>query len=244
MSLRLDKAFVLAAGLGTRMKPLTDRLPKPMVALAGRPLLDHVLERIAAAGIGEAVVNVHYLADAIELHLRHRRHPQIVISDERDRLLDTGGGVAKAMPLLGAKPFLIHNSDSVWIEVGASNLRHLAETMDEQRMDALLLLADRATSLGYSGRGDFHLEADGRLRRVAKGEMADLVFAGVSIATARLMRDVPDGPFSLNRVWDRAMAEGRLFGVRLTGTWMHVGDPAALAAAEALIARDAGETTP
>jgi N-acetyl-alpha-D-muramate 1-phosphate uridylyltransferase len=244
MSIRLDKAFVLAAGLGTRMRPLTQHRPKPLVVVAGRPLLDHVLERIAAAGIADVVVNVHYLADAIELHLRDRHHPRIAISDERDRLLDTGGGVAKAMPLLGAAPFLIHNSDSIWIEDAVPNLQRLADAMDERNMDALLLLADRTTSLGYDGRGDFHLEADGRLRRVAKGEAADFVFAGVSIAIPRLMRDVPSGPFSLNRVWDRAMAEGRLFGIRLTGTWMHVGDPAALAAAEELIERHTGETTP
>jgi N-acetyl-alpha-D-muramate 1-phosphate uridylyltransferase len=244
MSIRLDKAFVLAAGLGTRMRPLTEHRPKPLVAVAGRPLLDHVLDRIAAAGIGEAVINVHYLADAIALHLRDRHRPRIAISDERDLLLDTGGGVAKAMPLLGAAPFLIHNSDSIWIEGATPNLQRLADAMDEGTMDALLLLAERATSRGYDGRGDFHLEADGRLRRVAKGETADLVFAGVSIGTSRLMRDAPSGPFSLNRVWDRAIAEGRLFGIRLTGTWMHVGDPVALAAAQELIERHTGETTP
>lgn len=237
MSIRLQKAFVLAAGLGTRMRPLTDRLPKPLVALAGRPLLDHVLDRIAQAGIPEAVVNVHYRADDIELHLQDRQRPRITISDERDRLMDTGGGIAKALPLLGDLPFLVHNSDSVWIETGRSNLQTLAEAMDEHRMDALLLLAERAASLGYHGRGDFHVETNGRLRRVEPGQTAEHVYAGVSIATPRLMRDVPDGPFSLNRLWDRALGEGRLFGVRLVGTWMHVGDPTALADAEARMAR-------
>lgn len=237
MSIRLERAFVLAAGLGTRMRPLSDRVPKPLVALAGRTLLDHVLDRIAQADIPEAVVNVHYRADDIELHLRDRQRPHVTISDERDRLMDTGGGIAKALPLLGDKPFLVHNSDSVWIETGRSNLRMLAEAMDEQRMDALLLLAERAASLGYHGRGDFHLEADGRLRRVEPGESAGHVYAGVSIATARLVRDVPDGSFSLNRLWDRALGEGRLFGIGLVGTWMHVGDPTALADAEARMAR-------
>jgi len=239
MSVSLDKAFVLAAGLGTRMRPLTDTRPKPLVPLDGRPLLDHVLDRIEAAGIGEAVVNVHYLADQIERHLRDRKRPRIIVSDERDVLLETGGGVAKALPLLGDTPFLIHNSDSVWIETQASNLAALAAAFDESRMDGLLLLADCATSLGYDGRGDFHLDREGRLRRVAKNETAGFVFAGVSIATPRLMRDAPAGAFSLNRVWDRALAEQRLFGLRLDGLWMHVGDPVALSAAEALIARHA-----
>lgn len=241
MSISLEKAFVLAAGLGTRMRPLTDRLPKPLVTLAGRSLLDHALDRIVAAGITEAVVNVHYLADLIEAHLRQRHQPRIAISDERDALLETGGGVAKVLPLLGTRPFLVHNSDSVWVEGATNNLGALAAAFDESRMDGLLLLADRETSLGYDGRGDFHLECDGRLRRVAKGETARFVFAGVSIATPRLMRDAPAGAFSLNRVWDRALAEQRLYGIALDGTWMHVGDPSALAAAEALLAKTAGE---
>ncbi len=241
MSIRLDKAFVLAAGLGTRMRPLTDRLPKPLVPVAGRALLDHVLDRIAALGIGEAVVNVHYFADQIELHLGERRSPRIAISDERTELLDTGGGIMRALPLLGSRPFLVHNSDSIWIERGVSNLARLAASFDETRMDALLLLADSETSLGYQGRGDFHLDPEGRLRRVAKGEIAAHVFAGASIASPRLLREAPSGPFSLNRLWDRALAEGRLFGIRLDGTWMHVGDPEALAAAENLL-RDQAHT--
>lgn len=240
MSIKLDKAFVLAAGLGTRMRPLTERLPKPLVELAGRPILDHVLDRIASAGISEAVVNVHYLADQIERHLHRRNAPRIVISDERGELLDTGGGTLKAMTHLGDRPFLVHNSDSVWIESGTANLVRLAAAFDEGRMDGLLLLADRATCLGYDGPGDFDLEPDGRLRRIRKGETAEFVFAGVSIATRRLMRGTPQGAFSLNRVWDRALAEERLHGLRLAGTWMHVGDPAALAAAEARLARGAG----
>ena len=240
MSIRLDKAFVLAAGLGTRMRPLTDILPKPLVRLAGRPLLDHALDRIAAAGIREAVVNVHYLADQIELHLRGRMAPRIVVSDERAELLDTGGGVARALPLLGSGPFLVHNSDTVWIERGVPNLARLAEAFDGARMDGLLLLADRATSLGYDGCGDFLLGPDGRLTRVPRGGTAPYVFAGASIAAPRIMREVPRGPFSLNRVWDRALGEGRLYGLPLDGIWMHVGDPAALAAAEARLAAEAG----
>lgn len=239
MSIRLDKAFVLAAGLGTRMRPLTESLPKPLVRLGGRPLLDHVLDRIAAAGIGEAIVNVHYLADLIELHVRSRQAPRIAISDERAELLDTGGGVVNTLPLLGQRPFLVHNSDTLWIEHGVANLERLADAFDEARMDALLLLAERQSSLGYHGNGDFHLGGDSRLRRVAKGEFANHVFAGVSIATRRLLRDAPAGPFSLNRLWDRAMAEQRLFGLPLAGTWMHVGDPVSLAEAEARLRSEA-----
>lgn len=240
-SVGVASAFVLAAGLGTRMRPLTDHVPKPLVPLAGRPLLDHVLDRIADAGIGDVVVNVHYKAEQIEAHLASRaeRTPnsRISISDERALLLDTGGGALQALPLLGDAPFLVANSDTVWLERKVSNVRVLIGAFDPERMDALLLLADRATSLGYAGNGDFDLRADGQLARPTKGETVPHVFAGVSIATPRLLREMPPAqPFSLNRVWDRAMAERRLFGLRLQGTWMHVGDPRALADAERLIA--------
>jgi MurNAc alpha-1-phosphate uridylyltransferase len=221
------------------MRPLTDRMPKPLVPLGGRALIDHVLDRVAAAGIGEAIVNVHYRADQIELHLRERDVPRITISDERAELLDTGGGIARALQLLGPGPFLVHNSDTVWIERGVRNLERLAAAFDEAHMDALLLLADRRSSLGYHGNGDFHLEPDGRLARVVRGETAPHVFAGASIAAPRLLRDAPTGPFSLNRLWDRALAEGRLYGLPLKGTWMHVGDPDALAAAEARLRSEA-----
>ena len=222
------------------MRPLTDRLPKPLVAIAGRALLDRVLDRIADAGIATAVVNVHYRADQIERRLAGRSLPAIRISDERGELLETGGGVRKALPLLGREAFLVHNSDTIWLECGTSNLGRLLDHWDGARMDALLLLADRAGSLGYDGNGDFTLRDDGRVARVVKGETAPFVFAGASIAHPRLLRETPAGPFSLNRVWDRALAEGRLFGLQLHGTWMHVGDPQALAAAERLIA-DAGQ---
>lgn len=231
-----ETAFVLAAGLGTRMRPLTDRLPKPLVPVAGRALIDHVLDRIAHAGVRRAVVNVHYMAEAIEAHLAARTAPRIVISDERGQLLETGGGVRKALPLIGAAPFLIHNSDSIWHEHGVQNLTRLFAAFEVTRMDTLLLLADRATSLGYAGRGDFHLAADGRLARPAAGETAPYVFTGVSMAAPRLLRETPEGAFSLNRVWDRAMAEGRVYGLVLDGIWMHVGDPAAVAAAERCLA--------
>lgn len=229
-------AFVLAAGLGKRMRPLTDDRPKPMVALAGRPLIDHVLDRLADAGITRAVVNVHYLADVLLAHLRSRTQPAIAISDERGELLETGGGVVKALPLLGVEPFLIHNSDTVWLERGVSNIGRLIDAWRPGAMDGLLLLADRHRSIGYDGAGDFHLAADGRIVRRRKGEEAPYVFAGVSVAHPRLMSGAPAGAFSLNVPWDRAIEAGRLHGVLLDGLWMHVGTPEALAEAEQRIA--------
>lgn len=232
---RPTHAFVLAAGKGERMRPLTDTLPKPLVRLAGKPLIDHVLDRLAAAGIGHAVVNVHYLADQIERHLANRTEPKIVISDERDALLDTGGGTVRALPLLGTRPFLIHNSDSVWIEGFGSNIERLLEFWDETKMDSLMLVAPMATSIGYSGLGDFAMDADARLTRQQGTQLAPFVFAGVSIAHPGLFADAPDGTFSLNRVWDRARASGRLYGLRLDGQWMHVGTPDAVIEAETAI---------
>jgi MurNAc alpha-1-phosphate uridylyltransferase len=229
----ITKAMVLAAGLGTRMRHLSETTPKPLVRLAGRALIDHCLDRLAAAGISEAVVNVHYMADALEAHLDGRTRPRIRISDERTLLLDTGGGVKRALPHFGASPFIIHNSDSIWLENGWSNLAALIGAWDDAHMDALLLLAPRETSLGYAGRGDFHLGEDGRLRRRTGNETAAFVFAGVSIAHPRLFEGVRDDTFSLNRVWDTALADGRAYGCRHRGLWMHVGTPEALAEAEA-----------
>lgn len=228
-------AMVLAAGLGTRMRPLTELVPKPMVRLGQRPLIDHVLDRIAAAGIAQAVVNVHHHADQIISHLRNRERPHILISDERARLLDTGGGVRKALPKLGPKPFLIHNSDSIWIEGVQPNLVRLARSFDAERMDCLLLLALGSASIGYEGRGDFVMSSDGLLRRRPERELAPFVFTGVSIAHPRLFENAPEGPFSLNLLWDRAIGQRRLYGIRLDGTWMHAGTPAALAEAEQLL---------
>ncbi len=225
--------MVLAAGLGTRMRPLTDTRPKPLVALAGRALLDHALDRIHDAGISRAVVNVHYRADQIEAHLAGRRQPAITISDERDALLETGGGLVRARALLEPGPVLVHNSDTVWIEGTRSALGDLIAAWDAARMDCLLLLARRKTSIGYDGRGDFELAPDGRIaRRTSDGE-PPYVFAGVSIMSLALLDGAPHGPFSLNRPWDHAIGDGRAFGIVLDGTWMHVGDPAALALAEA-----------
>jgi len=231
-----DTAMVLAAGLGTRMRALSGNLPKPLVPVAGRALIDHVLDRLAAAGVRRAVVNVHYLADQLVAHLAPRTAPVVAISDERDRLLDSGGGVLKALPQLGTEPFLIHNCDSIWTEGPVSNLARLAACWDDHSMDCLLLLAPADGSLGYQGRGDFACDASGRLKRPLPQERVPFAFAGVSIAHPRLFDGAPDGPFSLNRPWNLAIARRRAFGVVLEGRWMHVGDPSGVAAAEIWIA--------
>jgi MurNAc alpha-1-phosphate uridylyltransferase len=228
-------AMVLAAGLGERMRPLTDKLPKPLVPVAGKPLLDHVLDRLADQGVERAVVNVHYLADLIENHLAPRKKPQIVISDERAKLLNTGGGVVKALPKLGAEPFFHINSDTIWIDGVRPNLERLAESFDPGTMDALLLLAASNDSIGYAGRGDFVMATDGRLKRRPEREMAPFVYAGAALLRPELFKDAPDGAFSLTALFDRAAEAGRLHGLRLEGVWMHVGTPGAIAEAEAAI---------
>ena len=229
-------AMVLAAGRGERMRPLTERIPKPLVPVAGRPLIDHVLDRLADADVERAVVNVHYLADLIERHLTQRAQPKITISDERALLLDTGGGVVKALAALGAEPFFHLNSDTIWIDGPKPNLKRLAEAFDPAEMDAMLLLAPVATSIGYSGRGDFAMEPGGRLQRRGAQENAPFVYAGAAILSPKLFAHAPSGPFSLTLLFDRAIAAGRLYGLPIDGTWMHVGTPDAIAQAEAAIA--------
>jgi MurNAc alpha-1-phosphate uridylyltransferase len=228
----IDTAMILGAGLGTRMRPLTDLVPKPLVRLGGRALVDHALDRLGAAGITRVVVNVHYLADQLEAHLKGRASPKILISDERGKLLDTGGGVVNALPLIGDKPFVIHNSDTAWIEGLGGAISRLIAAFDPDRMDSLMLVALAATSIGYDGHGDFDMSADGLLTRRQERKEAPFVFTGVSIAHPRLFQDAPKGAFSLNKLWDRAIRERRLYGVRLDGVWMHVGTPEALAEAE------------
>lgn len=240
MTDRITTAFVPAAGLGTRMRPLTDTMPKPLVTLAGKPLIDHVLDRLAAAGITRAVVNVHHHADLLEAHLKKRSAPRIIVSDERDALLDTGGGVQHALPLLGAAPFVIHNSDSVWIEGVGCNLTRLLAGWDGRKMDSLMLVTAAGGSLGYDGPGDFDMDPNGLLSRRAESRIAPFAFTGVSIAHPRMFAGEAPGRFSLNRLWDKAIAKGRLFGIRLEGLWMHVGTPEAVTDAEQRLRRDAG----
>jgi N-acetyl-alpha-D-muramate 1-phosphate uridylyltransferase len=237
---RAATAMVLAAGLGERMRPLTLRMPKPLVPIAGRPLIDHVLGRLAAAGVETAVVNVHYLPEQLEAHLANRRGqpPKTVVSDERGVLLDTGGGTKRALPLLGGGPFFIHNADSVWSEGASPALSRMLKKWNPATMDCLLLLAPAATSIGYAARGDFSMTGDGRLTRRGPDEVVPFAFAGVSLCDESLFKDAPDGRFSLNTLWDRSLAKGRLYGIRLDGCWMHVGTPEALAEAEAAFERE------
>jgi MurNAc alpha-1-phosphate uridylyltransferase len=214
------------------MRPLTLTRPKPLIEVRSRTLIDRVLDRLAEAGVTRAVVNIHYLGDQIAAHLASREVPRIAISDERDRLLDTGGGVLKALPLIGPGPFMVHNSDTIWHERGTSNLRRLAKAWDCERMDLLMLLAEREASIGYSGNGDFVLGEGGRIHRRPAGSVVPHIFAGVSIMSPRLLVGAPEGPFSLNIAWDTAITAGRAYGLELEATWMHVGDPAALTEAE------------
>jgi N-acetyl-alpha-D-muramate 1-phosphate uridylyltransferase len=229
-------AMVLAAGLGLRMRPLTLATPKPLIRFAGKTLLDHGLDRLAASGVETAVVNVHYLPEQIEAHLAARQasglRPATLVSDERDAVLDTGGGVKRALGLLGPGPFFIHNSDTVWRENGLPALSEMLSRWTPEAMDALLLLAPREGSLGYRGQGDFRLLDDGRLLRRAPDGPAPYVFAGVSLCDSALFAGSPEGAFSLNLLWDRAQAKKRLFGMVLDGEWMHIGTPEALEAAE------------
>jgi N-acetyl-alpha-D-muramate 1-phosphate uridylyltransferase len=224
--------MVLSAGLGTRMRPLTDKIPKPLVEVAGKPLIDHVLDRLAEAGIERAVVNVHHFAEQIERHIVARIKPKVVVSDERGVLLGTGGAVVKALPQLGGAPFYLINSDTIWIDGVTPNLLALAENFDPATMDALLLLAPTACSIGYAGRGDFVFAADGRLRRRGKREVAPFVYAGAAILSPALFVGAPQGGFPLTLLFDRAEEQGRLHGLRLQGLWMHVGTPDAIALAE------------
>ena len=232
----LTTAMILAAGLGQRMRPVTATLPKPLVRVGGRALIDHALDRVAEAGVETAVVNVHYLADLIEAHVRPRQRPHIVISDERGQLLETGGGIKRALPLLGPKPFLVLNSDSLWIDEQKPNLLCLVEAWEPAFMDILLLVAEVATSVGFAGRGDFFTDVAGHLERRGTRDSAPLVYAGVAILKPESFVDTPDGAFSLNRLFDRAIADGRLHGLPLQGQWLHVGTPDAIAAAEERLA--------
>ncbi|ABS61759.1 Nucleotidyl transferase [Parvibaculum lavamentivorans DS-1] len=233
--MKITKAMVMAAGKGTRMRPLTDTMPKPMVPFAGKPLIDHVLDRLEEAGIEEAIVNVHHFADMLEAHVTRRKSPRIVISDERARLLDTGGGAKKALSLLGDEPVITFNSDSVWTEGFGSNLRELIAAFDPGRMDALLMIADAARTIGYVGRGDFTMDPFGALARREPSTTAPFMFAGVQIIKPALFAEGPDGPFSTNLIWDRLIEKGTLFGHRMGGVWMHVGAPDDLAEAEAFL---------
>jgi MurNAc alpha-1-phosphate uridylyltransferase len=225
-------AMVLAAGLGTRMRPLTDTRPKPLVRVCGRPLIDYGLDRLRAAGVGKAVVNVHYLADQIEAWAAAQSSPAIAISDERAGILDTGGGVAKALPLLGPDPFFVLNSDSFWIDEGTPALERLRSAWNGTTMDCLLLLCPLTRTVGYGGSGDFVMAADGRVARKGRSIGEPLAYIGAYLVSPQLFEDAPSGKFSMNLLWDRAIGRNRLYGIAHAGIWLHVGTPDAIAVAE------------
>lgn len=230
-------AMVFAAGLGTRMRPMSDHTPKPLVEVGGKPLIDHTLDRLADAGIETAIVNVHYLADRIEDHLATRRRPNIVISDERPLLLGQGGGIRKALPIIGKDPFFICNTDAFWIEGPRSNLQRLASAWDSDRMDALLLVAGTAMNVGVEGLGDFTMDSAGRLTKRDERSVAPFVYSGIGIIKPQLFMREKREVFGLASFLFAASEAGRLYGVRLDGIWLHVGTPQAIAEANHMLTR-------
>lgn len=222
-----DTAMVMAAGLGKRMRPLTASQPKPLVRVAGKPLIDHALDRLDEAGVTRAVVNVHYLADALEAHLRERAKPQIVISNEREELLETGGGMLKAKGEL-PDPFFSLNSDNIWLDGPKNAFQDLSRRWKPDEMDALLLLVPHSQARNFDGPGDFYMDPRGRLSRRRAARIAPFIFTGIQLVSHRLLRDAPEGKFSTNILWNRAIEEGRLFGTGFTGTWFEVGTPQAI----------------
>ena len=229
-------AMIMAAGLGKRMRPLTATRPKPLIEVGGKALLDHVLEKLRAAGVRKIVVNVHYLADALEAHLASRAHGlDVAISNERSLLMETGGGLVQAAPLIDCDPFLALNSDNLWVDGPADTLKLLASHWDDVRMDALLLLVPLARALNHKGVGDFHMTRSGRLRRRERSHVAPFVFTGIQMLSKRILRDAPEGPFSTNFFWDRAIEEGRCFGAVHQGLWFDVGTPRSIQLTEAAL---------
>jgi MurNAc alpha-1-phosphate uridylyltransferase len=233
-----ETAMVLAAGLGKRMHPITLTTPKPLVEVGGRRLIDYAMTRLCAAGVSRIIVNAHHFADQLEAWASAQRVPQLVVSDERHELLDTGGGIAKALPLLGPHPFFVLNSDSFWFDGPEPALARLRGSWNGAAMDSLLLLCPLSSAVGYRGAGDFHLAKDGRLLRRQASEAAPFVYAGCFLVSPALFQGAPKGPFSMNLLWDRAQAEGRLFGIVHDGLWFHIGTPDSIAYAEQAMKRD------
>jgi len=230
-------AMVFAAGLGQRMRPITDAIPKPLIKVGGRTLIDHCLDRLAEAGVAKAIVNVHWLAEQIEAQLKSRVSPQIVISDEREKLLDQGGGIKKALPLIGDAPFFICNTDALWIEGPRSELDRLIKFFDPARMDALLLVAQAAGAVGVDWPGDFNMDSDCRLTKRDPRCVAPFVYAGFGIIKPQLFEGIAEDVFRLAPFFFRAAEQGRLYGVRLDGVWLHVGRPESIPEAERAIDR-------
>ncbi|MBD3730185.1 MAG: nucleotidyltransferase family protein [Sphingomonadales bacterium] len=231
-----DTAMVMAAGLGKRMRPLTATQPKPMVRVAGKPLIDHALDRLAEAGVARAVVNVHYFADALEAHVLERKAPTIVVSDERELLLETGGGMKKALPQL-PDPYFCLNADNIWLDGPQNAFADLSARWNPDEMDALLLVVPHPRANNFTGKGDFQMDAVGRLSRRKPGRIAPFIYTGIQLVSHRLMRDAPDGPFGTMQLWERAIEEGRLFGTSFTGQWFEVGTPGAIRPTEEALSR-------
>jgi len=228
--------MIMAAGLGMRMRPLTNDRPKPLITVAGRTLLDHAIDRLKSVGVRMIVVNVHYKADMVVDHLKARTDVEIHIQDEREKILDTGGALKKALPLFKGEPFFTHNSDSIWLENWGSNLKRMTDRWDDEEMDCLMLLAATHSSIGYDGRGDFTMDSEGHLMRRQPQRIAPFAWPGVQIIHPRLVERSPDADvFSTNRLWDIALEETRIYGIRLDGKWMHIGTPEARAESEAFL---------
>lgn len=226
------RAMIMAAGLGTRMRPLSLNCPKPLVQVAGKALIDHAIDRLKAAGVKTIVVNLHYMAEMLHDHLATRSDVEIVFSDETEGLLGTGGGIVKALHLFENQPFFVHNADTIWVEGYGAALERMKARWDDEKMDGLLLMAPLIGSMGYEGAGDFFMDGSGRLSRVPKGRVSPFAYPGVQIVHPRLFDGAPEGTFSVNLLWNRAIEAKRLFGFRLEGIWFHVGTPQAVADAE------------
>lgn len=225
-------AMVFAAGIGKRMRPLTAMTPKPLIEVAGKALIDHTLDKLEAGGVSRFVVNVHYLADLVEVHVRKRLAERVTISDERDDLLETGGGLRKALPMLGDGPFVLANSDTFWIEGASDNLARMMASFDPETMDGLVLCAPTVNAVGYRGPGDFALAPDGRVAWRNPRRNSPFVYAGFSVLKPSVLDGAPDGPFKLTWALSNMIREGRLYGQRLDGIWIHVGTPASIREAE------------
>ena len=232
----ITHAMIMAAGLGTRMRPLTLDRPKPLVEVGGKALIDHAIDRLVQAGVTLIVVNVHYRADMLKAHLARRRDVEIRISEENEVLLGTGGGILKALPYFEDKPFFVHNSDSVWVEGIGHALDRMKAFWNPEEMDALLLLAPMVTALGFEGTGDFFLDPEGHIARVPEQRVSPFAYPGVQIVHPRIFENAPRGEFSMNILWNRSIEKERLFGIRLDGVWMHVGTAEAVHEAQAFLA--------
>ena len=236
MSTNITRAMIMAAGFGTRMRPLTNKIPKPLVKVRGRALIDHVIDRLVEAGVKTIVVNIHYMGNQIKAHVEKRMDVEIVISDETDSILDSGGGIFKALPHFKGEPFFHANADTVWVEGASHALPRLKAAWNPNEMDALMLLASTDTTVFYDGRGDFMMDAEGKLSRVPEGRISPFVWMSMEILHPRLFDGMQPGKFSINPLWDKAIAKGRLYGQRLDGVWMHIDRPEAIKQSEEYLA--------